>query len=250
MKSEENLLIDPLYPSLKEYAKDFDYDLLGQSVKLTTRFFADPRAHIEWWVHEQHAEIVIVGTSLMLALLILLFIKIYVLGWIANAIRSIKYGLTLSSVKRRYLKKKETKSDEFVANVYRKIVANRKLHQYAGKTNLPEYEGGRFNWEVIRNTGLAYEELVRNEEYIRECSANNCLTIRTLLDPLISPFLLVMPLRVTSIITVGISGDCPSSNAHTVMLVAEASKAKTLGERASSQYLPVTRFHPVFDTWI
>ncbi|VDN98396.1 unnamed protein product [Rodentolepis nana] len=169
MKSEENLLIDPLYPSLEEYNKDFDYDLLGQSVKLSTRFFADPRTHIEWWVHEQHAEIIIVGTALMLGLLILLFIKFYVLGWIANAISSIKYAFILRGVKWRYLRKKETKSDEFVANVYRKIVANRKLLKYAGKTNLPEYEGGRFNWEAIRNTGFAYDELVRNEEYIREC---------------------------------------------------------------------------------
>lgn len=169
MNSKENLLIDPLYPSLEEYAQDFDYDLLGQSVKLSTRFFADPRTHIEWWVHEQHAEIIIIGTSLMLALLILLFIKIFVLEWIVNAFRSLKYFLTLRGIKKKYLKKEDTEADDFVADAYRKIVANQRLHNYVGTTDLFEYEGGRFNWEAIRDTGLAYEELVKSAEYNRKC---------------------------------------------------------------------------------
>lgn len=170
MTSKENLLVDPLYPSLEEYAKDFDYDLLGKSIKLSTRFFADPRTHIEWWVREQHAEIIIIGTSLMLVLLILLFFKIYVLEFFISGIRSLQYFLTLRKTKKKYLKAEDADADDFAAAAYRKIVATRGLHKYRGDTDFLEYEAGRFNWEVVQETGLALEELVKSrKENIRLC---------------------------------------------------------------------------------
>ncbi|KAM7540179.1 hypothetical protein Aperf_G00000036805 [Anoplocephala perfoliata] len=146
---KENLLLDTLYPALEECSSDFDYDLLGQSIKLSTCFFADPRTHIEWWVREQHAEIIIVGTSLMLALLILLFVKIYVLKFVVNGFRSLLYFLTLRGTKKKYLKKKDADADELAAAAYRKIVATRGLHKYRGDTDFLEYEAGRFKWKVL-----------------------------------------------------------------------------------------------------
>ncbi|CDS41044.1 conserved hypothetical protein [Echinococcus multilocularis] len=170
LNQEEELVWDPLYPSLQAYAKHFDYDLLGQKVRRTARFFAHPQSHIERWVREQQMEIIAIGASLMLSVIILFLCKAVIIRCIVSSLRSLRYFLALRSISKKYKKALKTcdyenaDADVFAAEVYRKVVETRNLYKYRDKTDMIEYDSGRFNWETIRKTGLAYEELLKKKQ--------------------------------------------------------------------------------------
>lgn len=167
---DEELVWDPLYPSLQTYAKDFDYDLMGRKVRRTARFFADPQSHIERWVREQQMEIIAIGASFMLSVIIIFLCKAFIIDCIISSLRSMRYFLALRSISKKYRKMLKTcdyekvDADDFAAEVYRKVTETRNLYKYRGKTDMIEYESGRFNWEAIRDTGLAYEELLKKKQ--------------------------------------------------------------------------------------
>lgn len=167
---DEELVCDPLYPSLQTYAKDFDYDLMGRKVRRTARFFADPQSHIERWVREQQMEIIAIGASFMLSVIIIFLCKAFIIDCIISSLRSMRYFLALRSISKKYRKMLKTcdyekvDADDFAAEVYRKVTETRNLYKYRGKTDMIEYESGRFNWEAIRDTGLAYEELLKKKQ--------------------------------------------------------------------------------------
>ncbi|KAL5112708.1 hypothetical protein TcWFU_008365 [Taenia crassiceps] len=151
---DEELVWDPLYPSLQTYAKDFDYDLMGQRVRRTARFFADPQSHIERWVREQQMEIIAIGASLMLSVIIIFICKALIIDCVLSSLRSLRYFLTLRSVSKKYRKMLKTcdyenvDADDFAAEVYRKVVETCNLYKYHDRTDMTEYESGRFNWEA------------------------------------------------------------------------------------------------------
>ncbi|VDK34740.1 unnamed protein product [Taenia asiatica] len=178
---EEELVWDPLYPSLRTYAKDFDYDLMGQKVRRTARFFADPQSHIERWVREQQMEIIAIGASLMLSVIIIFLCKALIIDCILSSLRSLRYFLALRSISKKYRMMQKTcdcdcenvDADVFAAETYRKVIETRNLYKYRDKTDMIEYESGRFNWETIRDTGLAYEELLKKERLEGETTKRN-----------------------------------------------------------------------------
>ncbi|VDM30678.1 unnamed protein product [Hydatigera taeniaeformis] len=167
---EEELVWDPIYPSLQAYAKDFDYDLMGQKVHRTARFLADPQNHIERWVREQQMEIIAIGASLMLSVIVVFLYKAFIFGCILSSLRSLRHFLALRTISKKYKKVQEKNdhdnvdADVFAAEAYRKVVAAANLYTYRDKTDMIEYESGRFNWETLRETGLAYQELLKKNQ--------------------------------------------------------------------------------------
>ena len=158
---------DPLYANLEAYSKVFDYDLAGRKVRRTARFFEDPQSHIELWVRQQQMEIISIGASVILICITLFLCNAFIIGSVSSCCRTLRYLLTVRSVNRKYKKvlhKSDSGSvdaDAFAADVYRKVVSARKLYKYCGKTDMSEYESGRFSWESISKTGLAHVELLK-----------------------------------------------------------------------------------------
>lgn len=164
LNDEEHLIWDPMYPNLGEFAKDFDYDLLGQNVRQSDRFFEDPESYIERWLREKRMEIIVTGFSLILLVVGVLMFRVVVINQLIGSMRFLKYFLTLRSIKNKYIKFIKTAGDTpidvdvLAADVYRQIVATRTLYKYEDDTDMAEYEAGRFVWEIIQETGLCYEE--------------------------------------------------------------------------------------------
>uniref|UniRef100_A0A5K3G0F4 Integral membrane protein n=1 Tax=Mesocestoides corti TaxID=53468 RepID=A0A5K3G0F4_MESCO len=170
LNDEERLVWDPICPTLEAYAREFDYDLLGQKVRRSERFFEDPQSHIERWMRERQVEIITTVASVILSLIALLFFKVIIINFITGTIGSLRYFLTLRSICSKHKKMASLPSDvnadadDFAADAYCRIMAASRLYSYPEKTDMTEYEAGRFTWEVIHETGLTFEEPRRKDQ--------------------------------------------------------------------------------------
>ncbi|VEL10270.1 unnamed protein product [Protopolystoma xenopodis] len=171
-----DVVIDPVYPSLEEYKKDYDYDLLGNRLKTIDRYLLDPTATIRE-VEEKHF------FSILLYLIILTgvgFAFTPVIRMIKHIFGSLKVLLSCAIGMKKACSRRNKRladglpndSDEFAMEVYRIITKWNNIADSPIPKDRKTFQAIRFVLESLWPTGYAFEEL---SKYMGEMSEDSSI---------------------------------------------------------------------------